>query len=88
MSKPTYKISHITDIASVPPEHWDELFLDLRHGVGLLMAFHAALVHEGHDKSLSETCPSIDFTPNGRGEVKVTHNNEPIMISTLTKVTP
>ena len=87
MSK-TYKISHITDITSVPPEHWGELFDDLRHGLPTLMLFHAAVKAAGEDKPIAELSPSIDFTPNGRGEVKVTHKGELLLTSTMTKVTP
>lgn len=84
----TYKIAHITDIANVPPEHWGELFDDLRHGLTMLMVTNAAMVAAGEDKPLAETCPSVNFTPNGRGEVNVSINGNHLMTSTMTKVTP
>jgi hypothetical protein len=83
----TYKIAHITDIANVPTEHWDELFDDLRHGLTTLLAINAAMVAAGEHKPLAETCPCITFSPDGKREVSVSINGSHLMTSTM-KVTP
>lgn len=65
-----YVISHITDIAKIPVEHWDELFSDLRVSIPYIEFHYECAKEAGLTKTLAEFCPRIEFTPDGQR----THN--------------
>lgn len=79
-----YRISHITDLLQIPPEHWEECVRDLRSAV---ISFHLvksmAAITPGADFDVAAHCPYIDFEPDGKGEVTPMLNDEPLFVMTL-----
>lgn len=85
MTVKTYRIAHITDILAIPVEHWDEAFDDLRIGLASVSLTYAILCEQGPMPPIAEMCTHIDFTPDGKREVKHTINGEHVFTITSTK---
>jgi hypothetical protein len=85
MTVKTYRIAHITDILSIPVEHWDEAFDDLRMGLASVSLIYAILCEQGPMPPIAEMCGHIDFTPDGKREVKSTLNGRHLMTMSITK---
>jgi hypothetical protein len=83
--KNTYRIAHITDILTIPVEHWDEAFDDLRVAMASLDLAYAAMCEQGPMPPIAEMCEHIDFTPNGKGVITHTMNGKPFFTITSTK---
>lgn len=62
---PTYELAHITDLANIPPAHWDEAMRVLQMGIGQLMLIRELAAQDGHAIDLRTACPVIRFTPDG-----------------------
>ena len=79
-----YRISHITDLLQIPPEHWEECLLDLRGAViSLHLVKSMASLSPGADFDVAKHCPYIDFEPDGKGETTPMLNDEPMFVMTL-----
>lgn len=66
MSAPiTYRLSHITDVADVPEEHWDEMALSIRMAMASAKLMHALMREQGCKLTLAQLCPEIRYTADG-----------------------
>ena len=83
----SYKISHITDLMQIPPEHWDECMRDLRGCMVSMHLLRAGACNPGA-QPLAEPavmCPVIIFTPDGKGEITPTVKGKPICQIKITR---
>jgi hypothetical protein len=82
----TYRLSHITDLLQIPPEHWDECMRDLRGAMISLHLVEAAIAcAPGASFDPKKDCPFIDFQPDGKGEITPMMNGTPIFSMKVTR---
>jgi hypothetical protein len=84
----TYRISHITDLLDIPPEHWDECMRDIRGCMVSLHLLRAAASCAENAPELaapSDMCPFIEFTPDGKGDITPMCGDMPLMTLRVTR---
>ncbi len=82
-----YRISNITDLLQIPPEHWDECMSDLR---GVIISLHmlraaASCVPGAKLEDPSDMCPYFEFEPDGKGEITPMHDGKALFSMKVTR---
>lgn len=84
----TYRISHITDLMQIQPEHWDECMRDLRGFVISLHLIEAAAGADGRKVDMRKHCPFVNLTPDGKGEITPTVDGRELFTIKVTRDEP